>query len=282
MSAVDCHALVYAADRARYPFAGDAPPLQPGELEACAEAGDLAAAIASRALSRAVLVQRNRFYGFDNALICDLAASDARFRALVSVDSRAPAGPDQARRLLALPGIAGVRLMEPEKGAALDWLDGEHARAVWSLAADAGALVDVHLFPWNRAEGLARLAGLLGDFTGTAVLLDNLGNGPIESGAPDWGLDAALDGVADSPRLTFKFSEMTLGRLDRAGLDPAGALAAIVGRLGADRVVWGSDVLPPGRSLADAAGRAAAATALLSATDRHAVLAGNAARLFFA
>lgn len=74
LTVLDSHALIYSADRARYPFAADAAPLQPDELEACTETAALDAALASGALSNAVLVQRGRFYGFDNALVCDLAA----------------------------------------------------------------------------------------------------------------------------------------------------------------------------------------------------------------
>jgi predicted TIM-barrel fold metal-dependent hydrolase len=274
MAAIDCHALVYAADTARYPLAPDAPPSQPAELETCTEAAALGAALDAGALTGAVLVQRNRFHGFNNALICDLAAHDARLRAIVSVDSRTPDAAAHARRLLALPNVSGLRLMEPEKGAGLDWLDGAHARAVWAAAADSGALVDVHVFPWNRDAGLAVLTGLVRDFPGLRVLVDNLGNGPIEDGAPDFGLDHT---VIDLAQVTLKFSEMTLGRIERAGLAAADVLSAVVARVGAERLVWGSDLLPPQRSLAEAAARAAAA---LPVTQRDAVLTGNAARLF--
>lgn len=277
MRPFDCHALVYAADSARYPFAPDAAPLQPGELDTSIEADALAAALDAGALAGAVLVQRNRFYGLNNRLICDLAARDSRLRALVSVDSRTSHGVADGRRLLALPGVVGVRLMEPQKGAALEWLAGEHARALWAVAADTGALVDVHVFPWNRDEGLALLAGLVRDFPGVRVLLDNLGNGAIEAGAPDYGLDAAVTRLSEHPQVRFKFSEMTLARIDRASLDPSTVLAGIVGHVGAERLLWGSDLLPPDHSVADAAERAAAA---LPPDHRDAVLAANARRLF--
>lgn len=280
MSAVDCHALIYAADAARYPFDPGAPSLQPDELVASTEATSLGDALSSGTIAEAVLIQRNRFYGFDNTLICDLAASDPRLRALVSLDSRTLESAAQARRLLALPGIAGLRLMEPEKGAPLDWLAGEHARALWSAAADADALVDVHVFPWNRIAALGLLGALMDAFPQVPVLLDNLGNGSIESGPPEWGLDAALGTVIERPQLTLKFSEMTLGRLERAGLDAAQAIGEVVQRAGAERVAWGSDLLPPQRSLAEAAGRAAAATGALAPEDQQSVLSGNARRLF--
>lgn len=280
MSTIDCHALVFAADTARYPFARNTPPPEPGELDACTEADKLGEALASGSISGAVLVQRSRLYDFDNTLICDLAMGDPRLRALVSVDGRRPASLAEARRLLALPGVAGLRMMEPEKSGTLDWLAGEHARGVWSIAADAGAIVDVHVFPWNRTPGLAQLASLLRDFPGVPVLLDNLGNGPVENGAPDFRLDAAAASVIDCPQLMLKFSEMTLGRIERAGLDLSATLAQLARRVGAERLLWGSDILPPKRSLAEAAERAVATTAALPAAEQRAILSGNAARLF--
>lgn len=273
---IDCHALTYAADRARYPFALDVPPVEQAELDNCTEASALRDALATEALACAVLVQRNRLYGFDNALICDLAASDPRLRALVSLDTQAPDCGATARRLLALPGVAGVRLMEPSKGSDLGWLSGE----LWAAVADNGALVDVHVFPWNRVEALELLGRLMDAFPHLPVLLDNLGNGAIESGAPEWGLDTALGAVLDRPQLTLKFSEMTLGKLERAGLDPAEAISALAHRVGAGRLVWGSDLLPPQRDLAEAAKRAVTSAKELSIEDREAVLSGNARRLF--
>jgi L-fuconolactonase len=272
---IDCHALAYGADTARYPFAHDAAPIAQSDLDSCTEAGALGDALPGGA----VLVQRNRFYGFDNSLICDLASKDSRLRALVSLDTGRDRR-DEARRLFALPGVAGVRLMEPEKGASLEWLGGEHARSLWAGAAGAGAVVDVHVFPWNRTAALALLGELMDAFPLVPVLLDNLGNGPIESGAPDYGLDGALDAVIDRPQLTFKFTEMTLGRIERAGIEPPEAIGAVAGRVGAERLAWGSDLLPPQRTLADAAARAAVATKTLSANDQLAVLSGTATRLF--
>lgn len=281
MSAIiDCHALVYAANIARYPFAADAAPVVRADLDNCTEAGALRDGLAAGAIAGAVLVQRNRFYGFDNTLIWELAASDPRLRALVSVDSRTHESVAEAHRLLALPGVVGLRLMEPEKGGSHDWLASEHARELWAAVADASTVIDVHLFPWNRTAGLAALVELMDAFPTVPVLLDNLGNGPIENGTPDYGLDAALDAVIEQPQLTLKFSEMTLGRIEKAGLEPVETIGAVTRRVGAARLMWGSDILPPQRTLADAAARAVGATAALAADDRQAILSGTATRLF--
>lgn len=278
---VDCHVLLASADQRTFPLATGIAPLRPGELEQCPSPADMAGALADGVPHAAVLVQRGRFYGFDNRLIMQVAAGDHRLRALCAVDCRLPDAAGLARHLLQGRHVAGLRLMEPEKGAGLDWLAGDHAVAVWQAVADAGALMDVHVFGWNRAAVVPELARLMRRFPQVPVLLDNLGNGPVDTGGPDFGLDAPLLGeLADMPQLTFKFSEMTLGKLDGAGVDHAAAVARHAALLGAQRLVWGSDVLPPGMTLATAAMRAQGATAGLDAAGRYLVLADNAQRLF--
>ena len=280
MIVLDAHALVLSADRMRYPFAGDAPPPQPGELEACTEVAGLRQALADRAPAGAVLVQRNRFHGHDNSLICDLAAASPALRALCSVDARRADAGAMARHWLEARGAHGLRFMEPEKGSDLGWLAGDAARDAWRAAAERGAVVDVHVFPWNRVEALAALAGLLRDFPDMPVLLDNLGNAAIEAGAPDFGIDAALRGVIDHPRLTLKFSDMTVQRAGRAGLEPTDIVARFAALVGAERLAWGSDVLPAGVDLGMAVEHAIGATAGLDEASRWAVLHDNVAALF--
>lgn len=280
MDNLDCHALVVSTDRTRYPFAPEAAPPASGELEGCTDVQALWAALRDGTLAGAILVQRNRFYGYDNSLICDLQRASPAIRALCSVDTRREGSAAAAETLLARDGAFGLRFMEPERGADLSWLAGDHARAVWRVAADLGGVVDVHVFPWNRAGALPALAGLMAEFPGVPVLLDNLGNGPITAGAADFGIDDLLGRLVDHPMLTLKFSDMTLSRIEQAGLAVPAWIERFARLMGSDRLVWGSDVLPAGRSLAEAAARARAAVTLLDGRDRRAVLGGTAARLF--
>lgn len=280
MNILDCHALVVSPDFARYPLSADTPPPALGEFEACVDVPALWDALTHHGISGGVLVQRNRFYGYDNRLICDLARSSPALRALCSVDVRRDDCAALATRLIEKDGAFGLRFMEPEKGANLAWIAGEHARAAWQVAADLGAVIDVHVFPWNRIDALAALQTLIETFPDVPVLLDNLGNGPIAADVEDFGIDDLLRRLADHRNLALKFSDMTLSRIESAGLNASSWLERFAQLMGADRLAWGSDVLPAGRSLAAASRRALAATASLSEADQHAVLHHTAARLF--
>lgn len=280
MDTIDSHALVVSHDRALYPFAGEAAPANPGELEACMDVPTLWSGLKDRAIAGGVLVQRNRFYGYDNRLVCDLARCSPALRALVSVDSRRDDCPALATRLIEQDGAFGLRFMEPQKGSDLGWIASEHARAAWHVAADLDAVIDVHAFPWNRQDVLTVLGDLMTRFPNVPVLLDNLGNGPIAADVADFGIDDLLRSLADRPGLVLKFSDMTLSRIDNAGLIAADWLERFTGLMGPDRLMWGSDVLAAGRSIADAAARAAKATESLPASDRRSVLRETAARLF--
>ncbi|MDB5682827.1 MAG: hypothetical protein JWM75_525 [Sphingomonas bacterium] len=273
---IDCHALIVSDDRDRFPFDPDAEPPRPGEVEASLSPERLGAALADAVVAGAVLVQRGRFHGFDNRLVTAIAAKDVRLRALCTVD-RAETHGAEARRLLASRHVAGIRLMEPHKGADLGWLE---SRALWSAAADAGALIDVHLFPWNRPAAIAALRLLIRDHPETPVLVDNLGAAAVEDGEPDFGIDAPLAALAEFANVTFKFSDMTIGRLVGAQGDAAAAIERFVRFAGADRLCWGSDVLPAGRSYGEAVSDAQAAVQRLAPDEQAAVLYGTARRLF--
>lgn len=271
---IDTHVLVSSGDSARYP------PREPGLEATGPNELMLAAILDAGSLSGAVLVQQGRLYGFDNALVCDLAAADPRLRTLVIVDGCAPDAGGVAQSVLKRNGVSGVRFMEPEKGKGTDWLAGEHALACWSAVADAEALAAVHAFAWNRTEVLPLAAQMAKRFADTAIIIDNLGNGSLEDGAPDYGMDALLTSLLDSPHVHFKFTDMTVARAAKAGIDPEALVAYLATRIGADRILWGSDVLPQGDTMAQALARAHKACAALTTAERHAVMHGNAARLF--
>lgn len=267
---IDTHVLLVADDPWRYPFDPAAAPFAPGEAESLTRQRALVAALDEGAFAGAVLVQRVRTHGFDNRLVCDLAAADPRLRALVAVG---PVG-EGAASLLGRPGVAGLRLMEQTKGQGAEWLSGPAARAQWAAAEVHGAVVDVHAYPWNRAMVLTELDRLAGDYPGARVLLDNLGADPcVPPGA-------SLRPLARHANLALKFSAITLARIADAGIAAADAIGPYLDAFGADRLLWGSDVLPVGITLAQANAHARAALSALPQTQRAALLHGNAARLF--
>lgn len=274
---IDSHLLIASRNVKAFP---PLPGTDPAELDAAPGRRELAALLDARELEGAVLVQRGKTYGYDNALICAAAKADPRLRAICAVDGRQEQCGDQAADVLSRPGVVGLRLMEPEKGANLDWLCGPHALDAWRAAADANAMMDVHLFPWNRAAGLGILEKLLGEYPDLRVVLDNLGNPAVEDGAPDFGIDPALLKVAERKRVTLKISAMSFARVRKAGLEPTALLQAMVARFGASRLCWGSDVLMGDATPESVMAEVRAAAAGLADKDAAMVLASTAREIF--
>lgn len=279
---IDSHALVSALGDERYPLGAGIAPIT--EAERTAEWTDerLLGEMAAAGIARAVLVQRNRFYGFDNSYVLALAAQFPRyFRAVCAVDGRTPDAAREAARLLTEPGVAGIRFMEPAKEAPLDWLCGPHAQETWRMAAEAGKVMQVHLFPWARREAIPRLLDMAGRCPPHCLVLDGLTNIDLAAGPPDFGIDALLTELASTPGAVTRVTAMALARCATAGVDTGAALAAVIDRFGPDRVLWGSDIRPAGMSYPALTGLFIAATESLAPAARDAVLGGNAARIFF-
>jgi predicted TIM-barrel fold metal-dependent hydrolase len=170
--------------------------------------------------------------------------------------------------------------MEPVKGADLTWLDSDGAHQVWQVACAQGVAVSVHFFGWNRAAGLAALARMLQDSRPRALVLDSLAGTAVDSGAPDYGLDAPLRAVLAFPATYLKLTGMTLARLGPAQLSAAALVTRLVAEVGAERLLWGSDVLAPGQRYSSLITQMIEATAELSPGERAQVLHGTAAALY--
>ncbi len=274
---IDSHLLIVSRNTGVFPLAPDT---DPAEIANAPGRREVAALLDGKQLEGAVLVQRGKQYGYDNSLILAAAKAEPRLRAICAIDGRAEDCGEKARDLLTHPGVAGLRLMEPEKGANPDWLCGPHALEAWRAAADAHAVMDVHVFPWNREAGLGALETLLDEYPDLPVVIDNLGNPALEDGAPDFGVDAALLKVAERKRVTLKVSAMSFARVKKARLEPAALLEAMVARFGASRLCWGSDVLVGGATPESAIAEAQEAASGLSDKDAAMVLASTAREVF--
>lgn len=277
---LDAHALIRADDAARYPFAPLGPPLELHEREQGTTAAQLLEALDAQGVERAILVQRGRLYGYDNRYVCDSAAAHPRrLQFVCQVD---PSDPDCARRTQEWirRGAAGVRFMEPVKGATLAWLDGAGARNVWRVACEAGVPIGAHFFPWNRAAGLELLARLLSELLPRALVLDGLAGSAVDAGPPDFGIDAPLRTVMAFPCTYLKLTTMTLMRLAAAKLAASALLRRLAELFGTDRLLWGSDVLAPGQRYESAVALCLEASAGLAPRDRERLLHGTAAALY--
>lgn len=280
---IDSHALVAAPGDARYPMAAGIAPVSEAEQAGEWTGARLLDEMAGAGIARAVLVQRNRYYGYDNRYVTDLAASAPdRLRAVCAVDGRSAEAPREAERLLARPAVAGIRFMEPGKDAPLDWLSGPHARDAWRVAAETGKVMQVHLFPWARGAAIPQLLDMAAQCAPHCLVLDGLTNIDLAAGPPDFGIDDLFAALAEIPQAVTRVTAMALARCEAAGGDTAAALAAVVDLFSADRVLWGSDIRPPGLTYPAIADLAVLAVAPLDAAERAAILGGNAARIFFA
>jgi len=277
---LDAHALIRAEDPARYPYAPLGPPLAPREREQGMTTRELLQALDAQGVERAILVQRARLYGYDNRCVCDSAAAHRqRLQFICHVDASDTNSGGRAQDWLGR-GAVGVRFMEPVRGAPLSWLDGIGARQVWRVACEAGVPISVHFFPWNRAAGLEALSALRGALPPRALVLDSVAGSAVDGGPPDFGIDAPLRALMDLPGTYLKFTAMTLARLAGAKLAPSELVGRLVQLFGAQRLLWGSDVLAPGQSYESLVAGLLEASAGLAPADREQLLHGTAATLY--
>ncbi|HVK22770.1 MAG TPA: amidohydrolase family protein [Actinokineospora sp.] len=143
---------------------------------------------------------------------------------------------------------------------------------------EAGRVVDLTV----RAEQLDEVAHLCGQAPETWFVLDHLGRPePGAEGFDSWA--AALVGVAAHPNVVCKLSTCALRSDDLGGSDVAARyLARALDVFGADRCVFGTDwpVLTHATSYESWLDLVLSVLDDASLAERHAVLAGNARRIY--
>lgn len=294
----DTHAHVLSAEPERYPHStlrGGATPPVP-KVVFPVEALD--AAMDEAGVDRACLVQRATLYGYDNRYMLDAAATRAdRFRSVAVLDAQDPAAPAELARLVRERGLGGLRIVAPELSQHdTAWLDSAQARELWHAAADHALPVAVILYRLNNEAGRAAMLRVAREFTGLPIILDHCGvphaSTPETKWAetqgivyaveppPGFGIVEALGAFADLPHVHFKVTDINFDRLEDAGHDPAAFVRRLADLVGAERLLWGSDVGQSPAPYAEKVARAKAAAAALSAAERAALLGGNAGRIY--
>lgn len=275
----DSHAHVISGDREHYPLAPAGGKLGPVDLEAPMTAERLLDELDRNGVRRAALVQRASVYGYDNRYVCDSAARyPRRFAAVAAIDAAAADAAAQVRYWVREQGAAGIRLMEPLRGADLaSWLT---PAVAWKSAADLNVPVCVHFFRWNRLAGLQALERLLREIPEVPVVVDHFSNMTCETGPPDYGLDAPLLALVRYPRVTVKFTTIPLGQLDSQGIDAGAVLERVVREFGGARLMWGSDITQSAGTYGYMVELAARATASLPASVARQVLHGTADAIY--
>jgi predicted TIM-barrel fold metal-dependent hydrolase len=230
-----------------------------------------AEAVEAGPVDAAVLVQAAGPYGDDNRYLIDaVAAHPKRFVAGVIVDPCAHPDPaEQLRTLAGNPHVLGVRLFHIPRPSR-PWLAGPLGDALVDTAAELGLSISICCL----ADDLPEVARQLDRRSDLAMALDHCGFVDFSDPTPLWEL-------ATRPNLHVKFTP-TCAEIAGPAEDPRRLLELVVGRLGANRVLWGSD-WPQHRAYptyAEAVDHAVSWTAGLDAAEQAAVLGGNVMRLW--
>lgn len=158
----------------------------------------------------------------------------------------------QLRELLTLPNYVGAKLHPKHCGYQAD---APEARPLLEYVCDLGKPLLVHTWFVEMCEAMGRAADLFPDLT---LIMGHMGG-------DDW--PAALQVAAERPNLYLELC---------SGLSPWGKLEQAIGMVGADRLLFGTDLtlLDPGYTLGSVTG------AEISERERRMILYENAQRLF--
>jgi L-fuconolactonase len=278
----DSHAHLIADDDAKYPPAPLSGALRAGDLDERFSAERLLSLMDAAGVARICAVQRAHIYGYDPSYVVDSAARyPDRMCAVVALDAVAANAPAQLRSWMGSPHVCGIRLAAASPQTRdTAWLDSNAALQTWAAADDIGAPMCVHVFKPVREQVLAALLPILRRFANTPVVIDHVAHLAWEDGAPAFGFDPPLAALADYATLYLKFTTINLRRTLDAGGSTAAALQHLVSRVGAERVMWGSDIAQTKGDYTQMAQMARDATADLSQAQRDLVLTGACAAVY--
>jgi len=294
----DTHAHVLSPDREAYPYStlrgGAKPPVSPVVFPV----EELVRQMDTSGIAHACLVQRATLYGYDNRYALAAAARfPQRLAPIVVLDAQEPDSAKTLRALAAEHRLAGVRLVAPNLTKDdTTWLDSAPVLDFWAAASELKLPVTVILYRLNNAAGRSALARVARQFTDLPILVDHVGlphpstpekkwgeaNGhdySIPTG-PDFGVAEHLTELGTLPHVFFKVTDINFDRLEEAHLDAARFVRVLADTFGASRLLWGSDVGQSPAPYAEKVARLHHAAQLLNETERAALFAGTAMRLY--
>ncbi|MFV3075346.1 amidohydrolase family protein [Niveispirillum fermenti] len=284
----DSHAHVFTNDEARYPM--DTRNAREGEenlrRRIAAEpvtAERLLRWWAESGVTGGSAVQYNTIYKKDNRYLLDMSDTHpGRLPAVVMLDAQDPETPTVLEGMVLRHDIVGLRLFGyPDETGAYPWLDSEAALRTWQVADRHGLTMVVMYAPGVAAPApLCRIAGLARRFPRLRIALDHFG---WPSGGDDrsqLGLVPALVAMREYRNVYYKLTTINFRMFDKAGVDHAAFVRRAVDIMGADHVMWGSDVGNTLETYADMVAQAREAAALLNAKERRLFLHDTACGLF--
>lgn len=275
---IDSHAHLISDDHDRYRPAPISGALRPHDLDDPMTAERLLREMDKGGVERAVLVQRGQVYGYDSSYICDsVDRYPDRFAAVVAIDGLAADAADQVRRWVDGRGAAGVRVMEPARGADPGWFANP---AVWETVADLGVPLCIHVFAWARADVLPTAIAMADRYPTVKLVFDHFTNMAGDSGPPDHGVDELMVALAARPQVNMKFTTLPLGPLEARGVDTARVVDRVAALFAPDRLMWGSDIGQSKGSYAEMLAMGRRAVEGQGARARQQMLGGVAGRLY--
>lgn len=223
-------------------------------------------------------VQKGMIYGTDNSYIVDAARLfPNEMKAVIIVDPQAPETPAMMREL-APRGAVSIRFFPVNVGDKAAWLTTPAALEVWRLADELGMIVDLEAPPYDADAMIPVVEDMADRYPGLQIVLDHLFMPTF--GDPDFGIDARYDGFVARPTITLKWTSLIMDVIREQGVAPEAMLRCAVDVLGADKLMWGSDIGTSSGTYREMVQRAIDSTALLTPEERRKVLHDTGRRVF--
>lgn len=283
----DAHAHVFTSDDQRYPM--DTRNAREGEdnlrrrIAAEPMTGEhLLHQWEATGIIGGAAVQYNTIYKKDNRYLLDMAdAYPDQFSAVVMLDAQDPETPARIDRMVADHAIVGLRLFGyPEQDGSYPWLDSAAALKSWQAADRHGLTMVIMYAPGvPSAAALERIAHLACRFPRLRIALDHFGwpgGGPPDA----LGLVPELVTMRRFRNVYYKLTTINFRMFDKAGVDYAAFVRRAADIMGADHIMWGSDVGNTPESYESMTAQARSAASLLTADERRLFLRATARSLF--
>jgi L-fuconolactonase len=274
----DAHAHLLSDDLHSYPRAPPpAPAAGPPPPQPTSETPEVVRVLRwmdQNGVAGGAAVQHRNTYGVDNRYLLDCTDQyRTRLVPVVVLDSEDPATPDTVRQMIVKHGLAGVRLTGTRgSDGSMAWLNSEAAQRTWAVVNDTGLAMDLMtLPPGSLPAALTEYARLAQQYPHARLVLDHCAWLPA-AGPPDYGLGAPYRALLAQRNIYFKFTTVNLEALRLAQVNARDALRHYVTVLGAERVMWGSDIGNSAGLYSEMVARIVAASAGLSRRDRRVVL----------
>jgi L-fuconolactonase len=274
----DAHAHLKSEDLLHYPRApggpqlpGPPPPQPTGELP---EVVRVLRWMDQNGVAGGAAVQHRGTYGVDNRYLLD-STDQYRHRLVpvVVLDAEDAGTPQMIRQLNDQHGLAGVRLTGTRASdGSFPWLESPAALRSWATVNAAGLVMDLMtLPPGSSAPAMAAYARLARQYPQCRLVLDHCG-WPAAAGAPDFGLGIEYRALLGLRNVYFKLTTVNLDAWRSANIPANAALRHFVAVLGAERLMWGSDIGNSAGLYSEMVSRIVVASSGLSRHDRRLLL----------